>query len=105
MIDSIADAIKELATQCSYKYDSVNDKLTINSITPSTVKEADIRKRAKELEDEFTSQEYSRKRSIAYPELGEQLDLLFHDMTSGKGDKSGEWYKTIAKVKSDNPKE
>ena len=30
--------------------------------------------------------------------------MLFHDMTSGKGDKTGEWYKAIAKVKSDHPK-
>tara|TARA_Y100001973_G_C5185116_1_gene327312 strand:- start:690 stop:1040 length:351 start_codon:yes stop_codon:yes gene_type:complete len=45
---------------------------------------------------------YARAR--IYPELGEQLDMLFHDMTSGKGDKTGEWYKAISKVKSDHPK-
>ena len=38
------------------------------------------------------------------PQLGEQLDMLFHDMTAGKGDKTGEWYKAVAKVKTDNPK-
>ena len=43
-----------------------------------------------------------RKRT--FPELREQLDMLFHDMTAGKGDKTGEWYKAIAKVKTDNPK-
>jgi hypothetical protein len=67
--------------------------------------DSDVDKRLKELEDEYASQKYARKRLVSYPELGEQLDMLFHDMTSGKGDKSGEWYKTIAKVKSDNPKE
>ena len=36
---------------------------------------------------------------------GEQLDMFFHDMTTGKGTKDGEWYKAVAKVKSDNPKE
>ena len=104
MIDSIADAIKELAKECSYGYDSTKDVLRINSITPSSVKEADIRKRAKELEAEFTSQEYARKRKVAYPTIGDQLDLLYHDMTSGKGDKTGEWYKAVKKVKDDNPK-
>ena len=99
MIDSIGDAIKDLTTQCSYKYDSVNDKLTINSITPSTVKEADIRKRAKELEDEFTSQEYARKRSIAYPKIGDQLDDLYH-----KGAFSDEMAAKLKKVKDDFPK-
>ena len=51
---------------------------------------------------EYDSKEYQRKR--IYPHLGEQLDLLFHDMSSGKGDKTGEWYKAISKIKSDNPK-
>ena len=37
-------------------------------------------------------------------EIKEQLDMLFHDMTADKGDKTGEWYKAVAKVKADNPK-
>ena len=47
---------------------------------------------------------YIRNRQQSYPALGEQLDLLFHDMTAGKGDKTGEWYKAVKKVKDDNPK-
>jgi len=43
-------------------------------------------------------------RASEYKELKEQLDLLYHDMTADKGDKSGEWYKHIKKVKDDNPK-
>ena len=54
------------------------------------------------LQAEWTANQYQRDRQ--YPDLGEQLDLLFHDMTAGKGTKSGEWYKAIAKVKADNPK-
>ena len=42
--------------------------------------------------------------SRTYPDLGEQLDLLYHDMVSGKGDKTGEWFKAVKKVKDDNPK-
>ena len=47
---------------------------------------------------------YDQNRSISYPLIVDQLDLLFHDMTSGKGDKTGEWYKAVNKVKTDNPK-
>ena len=47
---------------------------------------------------------YRKPRRKAYPSIGEQLDILFHDMTAGKGSKTGEWYKAIAKVKADNPK-
>lgn len=52
----------------------------------------------------YDAKEYSRKRQAEYPAIGEQLDLLFHDMTAGKGTKDGEWYKAVNKVKSDNPK-
>ena len=55
-----------------------------------------------ELEAEYDAKQYQRDRQ--YPQLGEQLDMLFHDMTAGKGTKDGEWYKAIAKVKDDNPK-
>jgi hypothetical protein len=47
---------------------------------------------------------YGKPRKKAYLSVQEQLDLLFHDMTAGKCDKTGEWYKAIAKVKTDNPK-
>ena len=39
-----------------------------------------------------------------YPELKEQLDLLYKDMAANKGDKTGEWFKAVKKVKDDNPK-
>ena len=47
---------------------------------------------------------YVRARQGAYASIGDQLDLLYHDMTAGKGDKTGEWYKAVKKVKDDNPK-
>ena len=54
------------------------------------------------LQAEYDANQYQRDRQ--YPKLGEQLDMLFHDMTAGKGTKDGEWYKAVAKVKTDNPK-
>ena len=47
---------------------------------------------------------YARARQESYPALGEQLDMLYHDMTAGKGDKTGDWYKAVKKIKDDNPK-
>jgi hypothetical protein len=55
-----------------------------------------------ELTAEYDALQYQRDRQ--YPLIGDQLDMLFHDMTAGKGSKTGEWYKAIAKVKADNPK-
>ena len=44
------------------------------------------------------------KRKKEYKDFGHQLDLLYHDMTAGKLDNTGEWHKHIKKVKDDNPK-
>ena len=32
---------------------------------------------------EYTSQEYARKRQVAYPSVGDQLDMLMKDMKNG----------------------
>jgi len=47
---------------------------------------------------------YITARQQEYPAIAEQLDMLFHDMTADKGDKTGDWYEAIEKVKEDNPK-
>jgi len=45
------------------------------------------------------------KRKKEYKDFGHQLDLLYHDMTAGKLDNSGEWHKHIKAVKDANAKE
>ena len=47
---------------------------------------------------------YKSVRRSAYPEIGDQLDLLYKDMLADKGDKTGDWFKAVKKVKTDNPK-
>ena len=47
---------------------------------------------------------YQRTRATAYAELKEQLDLLYHDMTADKGDKTGTWYASVKAVKDATPK-
>ena len=44
-------------------------------------------------------------RASQYKQLKEQLDLLYHDMTADKGDKTGEWYTHIKAIKDANPKD
>jgi len=47
---------------------------------------------------------YKYNRVAAYPSIGDQLDLLYKDMVAGKGDSTGEWFKTVKAVKDANPK-
>ena len=80
----------------------VNDKLTWNDDSQTEPTQAEIDAEVIRLQADYDAKQYQRDRK--YPQLGEQLDMLFHDMTAGKGTKDGEWYKAIAKVKTDNPK-
>jgi len=47
---------------------------------------------------------YKQARVEAYAAIGDQLDMIYHDMVADKGDKSGDWFAAIKKVKDDNPK-
>ena len=42
--------------------------------------------------------DYQAPRKKAYPSIGDQLDALYHDMTAGKLDATGEWHKAIKAV-------
>ena len=52
----------------------------------------------------YDAKAYQRTRAAAYEEVKEQLDQLYHDMTAGKLDATGEWHKAIKAVKDATPK-
>ena len=47
---------------------------------------------------------YKNNRKKEYKSVVEQLDQLYHDMTAGKLDATGEWHKAIKAVKDATPK-
>ena len=95
------DAVKELNPNAIYNCaDGVFTWL--DGTTP--ISDADIDVKIEELKTAYDALDYSRNRAVAYPELKEQLDLLYKDMAADKGDKTGEWFKAVKKVKDDNPK-
>lgn len=105
MINPISkiDAVQSLYGKDSYNYCDGNGKVKWKDGHETTAEEKSaIEAKEKELLAEYDANKYQRDRQ--YPEIGQQLDMLFHDMTAGKGSKDGEWYKVVAKVKSDNPK-
>ena len=66
------------------------------------IDESKIAEEVKRLQAEFDAKQYQRDRK--YPELGEQFDLLFKDIDSGKVSKDGGFYKAIKAVKDKHPK-
>jgi|TARA_R100001224_G_C3997939_1_gene141543 hypothetical protein len=95
-------AIKSDA-QVSVDNDDIN-KITWYDGNPTNITNDQILAKQTELKTAYNNNKYQRDRAVAYKELKEQLDLLYHDMTADKGDKTGEWYKHIKAVKDANPK-
>jgi 4-hydroxyphenylpyruvate dioxygenase-like putative hemolysin len=47
---------------------------------------------------------YKYERSMAYPSIGNQLDMLWHAIDAGALDTTSDFYTTLAAVKNANPK-
>ena len=59
---------------------------------------------AAEIQAAITSTSHHTPRLLAYPSIGEQLDLLYHDIENGTLDNTGEFYTAIKAIKDSNPK-
>ena len=101
IIQSIV-AIKSDA-RVSVDNDDIN-KITWHDSNPTSITNDQILAKQAELKTAYDNNKYQRDRAVAYKELKEQLDLLYHDMVADKGDKTGEWFKHIKAVKDANPK-
>ena len=89
--------------QCVVGGHSLDEIKWLDGTTP--ISKSDIEAKMAELQTEYDNNKYQRDRAVAYKQLKEQLDLLYHDMAADKGDKTGEWFKHIKSVKDANPKE
>jgi len=66
-----------------------------NEFPPPTEKE--VLAEAERLESEWVNRQYQRDREIAYPSIGDQLDILYHQGYDG-------WKNEINKIKDKYPK-
>jgi len=66
-----------------------------------TIDKSAVTAECNKLQAEYDAQEYARNRASAFPSIGDQLDMQYHDQLDG----TTTWKDAIAKVKSDNPKE
>ena len=83
-------------------YDENGDEISLDTTALETAQ--------KEVEAERAATLYRRKRSgredsvAQYPAIADQLDMLWHDIDTGKLDKTGTFYAAIKKVKDAVPK-
>ena len=64
--------------------------------------ESDCTTGLKTLQDawDLENDSYKSKRRAEYKNIADQLDQLYHDMTAGKLDATGEWHKDIKAIKN-----
>ena len=101
----ITDAIKALRPISSFSL-IANDYSTLmwNDSENAAPSESDVNAKLTELTTSYNAKSYQNVRETKYPSVEEQLDLLYHDMLADKGDKTGDWFAAVKKVKDDNPK-
>lgn len=101
----ITDAIKALRPTSSFSLIG-NDYSTLmwNDSENAAPSESDVNAKLTELTTSYNAKSYQNVRETKYPSVEEQLDLLYHDMLADKGDKTGDWFAAVKKVKDDNPK-
>jgi len=101
----ITDAIKALRPTSSFSLIG-DDYSTLmwNDSENAAPSESDVNAKLTELTTSYNAKSYQNVRETKYPSVEEQLDLLYHDMLADKGDKTGDWFAAVKKVKDDNPK-
>ena len=69
--------------------------------------EQEILDKQAELQADYDAKEYQRKRAFEYPQIGDQLDKLWHSINADNTLKTqfADFYNTIKAVKDKYPKE
>ena len=96
------DAIKSLKPGAIYAL--LGDVVTWLDGSQTEPTTAEIDAEVTRLQGVYDGNAYQRTRGDAYEQVKEQLDQLYHDMTAGKLDATGEWHKAIKAVKDATPK-
>ena len=75
------------------------DTVIYHADAPREPSDEEITTEIARLQAEWDSQEYARKRAVLYPDIGDQLDALYH-----AGVFPEDMAAKLKKVKDDNPK-
>ena len=90
--------------EVSVNADDINQITWLNGTTP--IPKADIEAKMNEMANEPEQSNYAQQRRNAYPEIGDQLDMLWHSIDQNPKLKSEyfEFYEAIKAVKVKHPK-
>jgi len=104
-IIEIHDALMSLMPNVRFSVEDNNfDKIEIQDAGVTAVSRQDIQNEMERLQAIEDAIEYQHNRREQYPEIGEQLDMLWHSIDSGSLDKTSDFYLSLKLVKDNNPK-
>jgi hypothetical protein len=91
--------------QVSVVEDDIN-QITWHDGNPTNITKADIESKMNEMANEPEQSKYAEQRRNAYPEIGDQLDMLWHSIDQDPQLKSKyfDFYEAIKAVKVKYPK-
>jgi len=102
---TLANTIKAINPSAEFKYDN-EDFSTIEWLNGTTpIAEADVVVKQAELQADYDAKQYQRDRTKrpedgGYPEIGDQLDMQYHDLVDG----TTTWKDAVQAIKDANPK-
>ena len=102
----INDWLASYRTGCWYGYSDNKNQVYANLIVHdggSKPTESEVNAGLKAMQDAFDAKDYSRKRIVEYPSLGEFADAMYWN-SKGDSSKLTAYYAACEKVKTDNPK-
>ena len=102
IIQSIVAVRKEqdgVHAQVSVDQDDIT-KIIWHDGNPTNITNEQILAKQAELRTEYDAKQYQRDRELAYPPIGDQLDMQYWDKVNG----TSTWQDAVAKVKLDFPK-
>ena len=106
MSNKVIEAVKKINpnAEISVIEEDVNSIIWENGTTP--IPKADIEAKMNEMANEPEQSNYAQQRKNAYPEIGDQLDMLWHsiDQDAELKQKYFDFYQAIKSVKVKYPK-
>ena len=101
----MTDKFKAIQKLCpNAKFGVMNDEIIWDDKEIKQPTDKEINDKVAELQAEYKANQYQRDRASEYPELPEQLDMLFHAIDAGALDKTSAFYTTLKAVKDKYPK-
>jgi hypothetical protein len=103
-IKYVTQAIRILSPSAIFTLKETENGIEVISFDGTKPSDEEIISKAQELQTTYELTQYSRDRATAYPNIADQLDMLWHAIDEGTLDKTSDFYTSLKAVKDEYPK-